>query len=168
ASTVWHPVDHQSAALGWIGRCDNLKVGNVVNPAFIGGRKVDICDDLVVVRIMWLEFTKYPARVDRIRCRWSGSRGSQNDRLEADDGCLIDDDALDGSIARRIPADRCSESDNRCKIPETPVLPWAHSSSLPLAGVTACGLPAGRHCVCTATTLAVRARISSSPVLFRY
>jgi len=98
--------------------------------------------------IVWLDLAEDPARVDRVGCWGAGSRGSQDDRPEADDGRLVNDDPLDRSVSRRIPAERCSESDNRCKITETPVLLWAHVSLPYLADVTACGLPSGRHWVC--------------------
>src|SRR5262249_40906984 len=35
ATTIWHRVDHQSRALCWIAWCDDLKIGNIVNPAVI-------------------------------------------------------------------------------------------------------------------------------------
>src|SRR6202040_4293893 len=95
------------------------------NSSIILRRKADICD-LVVVRIIWLEFTKYPARVDRIGYRVAGSRGSQNDRRKGDGGCLIDDDLLDVGIARRTPADHCTEPESRYEIPEHPACLRVH------------------------------------------
>ena len=76
--------------------------------------------------VICLEFTKYPARVDRIGCRGAGSRGSQNDRRKIDGGRLIDDDLLDLGITRRTPADYCTEPESRYEIPEQPACLRAH------------------------------------------
>ena len=89
-------------------------------------RKVDICDDRVV-RIIWLEFAKYPARVDRVGCGGVGGRGSQNDRRKIDGGRLIDDDLLDLGITRRTPADYCTEPESRYEIPEQLLVFWGIS-----------------------------------------
>src|SRR5262249_48207104 len=112
---VRHAMDHQSAALCRIGRCDDLEVGYVLNPSLTGRRKADIGDDRVV-RTARIDGAKCPPLVDRIGRRGAGSRGSQDDRRKVDGRCLIDDDPLDCSMTERTTADERTEPESRYEI----------------------------------------------------